>query len=85
MILLGIGLIVGCGVLLFFVYGLASMVPPDDPGYWSLVSRRMFGLEHGGWVAIPTMLGLLLGVILVSVGISRRGRSAKPGASPVRP
>jgi hypothetical protein len=65
-------LILACGLLLFFVYGLASIVPEDEPGYWSLVLKRMFGLEHGGWVAIPSSLGLVLGVGLVLRGILRR-------------
>jgi hypothetical protein len=65
----GVVLILSCGPLLFFVYGLASMVPPDDPLYWSHVLATMFGLKYGGWVAIPSSFGLLLGIGLVLLGI----------------
>ncbi len=72
MVLFGIGLILACGLLLFFVYGLSSMVPPDDPRYWRLVFANMFGLDHGGWVAIPASLGVLMGIGLVGCGIFLR-------------
>ena len=74
MIVSGVGLILVCGLLLFFVYGLATMVPDDEPGYRSLVLERMFGLEYGGWTTIPSSLGLLVGIGLVSCGIFRGDR-----------
>jgi hypothetical protein len=74
MILAGIVLTLLCGFLLFVVFGLASMVPEDDPGYWSVVLDRMFGAEYGGWVAIPASMGFLLGVILVVLGGFKVGK-----------
>ncbi len=69
MIVSGVVLILLCGSLLFFVYGLASMVDPDDPLYWSHVLATMFRLKHRGRVAIPSSSGLLLGIGLVLLGI----------------
>ena len=69
MIVSGVGLILACGLLLFFVYGLASMVPDNEPGYRSLVLERMFGLKYGGWTTIPSCFGLLLGIGLVFCGM----------------
>jgi hypothetical protein len=74
MIVSGVGTILACGLLLFFVYGLASMLPPDDPAYWSLVSEKMFGLMYGGPVAIPSSLGLLFGIGLIFFGIFKPSR-----------
>ena len=71
LILFGIGLILTGGLLLLFVSGLSSMVPPDEPGYWRLVFTTMFGHDHGGWVAIPAFLGLLFGIVIVGCGIFR--------------
>jgi hypothetical protein len=74
MILGGMTLTLVCGLLLFFVYGLASMVLENNAEYWSLVLGRMFGLEHGGWVAIPALFGMLLGVVLVVLGLVKAGK-----------
>src|SRR6516165_6150147 len=62
MVVAGLVLTLVSGLLLFFVYGLASLVPPDDPRYWSLVLERILRPEYGGWVAIPSLLGLLMGI-----------------------
>jgi hypothetical protein len=57
-------------VLLFFVYGVATtLVRDNEPGYWSQVSERMFGLKYYGWTTIPWCFGLLLGISLVFCGI----------------
>ena len=82
MVLFGIGLILACGLLLFFVYGLSSMVPPDDPRYWRLVFANMFGLDHGGWVAIPASLGVLMGIGLVGCGIFLKTATASSSRPP---
>jgi hypothetical protein len=78
MIVAGVGLVLTCGLVLFFVYGIATMLPDDEPGYWSLVFEMMFGLKYGGSVAIPSSLGILLGTSLILFGILRHnsfGRS----------
>ncbi len=71
MILAGCVLILVCGFFLLSVYGLASIgtKTQDEPGYWSQVLGRMFGVEDGGWVAIPSSVGVLLGVALVVFGM----------------
>jgi hypothetical protein len=68
MVVAGLVLTLVSGLLLFFVYGLASLVPPDDPRYWSLVLERILRPEYGGWVAIPSLLGLLMGIGLTLFG-----------------
>ena len=58
LVLFGIGLTFAGSLLLFFVYGLASMANGylwDDPGYWSKVLRDMF--DRGGLVAVPAVVG----------------------------
>ena len=72
MIVSGIGLLLACVMLLFFVYGFATMLPPDEPGCWALVLERMFKLSYGGGVAIPASVGLFLGIGLVALGIIRK-------------
>ena len=82
MILGGIGLMIVCGFFLFVAYGLASRVPitQDDPGYWSMVLGRMFGAEHGGWMAIPASFGMLVGVVFLVLGMVKAGkRRREPG------
>ena len=76
MILVGIVLTLVCVFSLFLVYGLASLgtITSDEPGYWSLVLGRMFGAEHGGWLAIPASFGFLLGVTFVMLGLVKRGK-----------
>src|SRR5690242_6102685 len=71
-ILTGIALILGCGVLLLFTYGYATMAadPTGEPSaYWSKVWGGMFGLADGGRIAWPASVGLLLGVALVVRGL----------------
>jgi hypothetical protein len=86
MILAGIVLTLVCVFFLFLVYGLASMVPitSDEPGYWSLVLGRMFGAEHGGWLAIPASFGFLLGVTFVMLGMVKRGKRRREGIRDIR-
>src|SRR5262245_51816925 len=76
MVLLGIGVIVVCGVLLLFVVGLSSFPPPTDSTNWpiSVVLSRTFGLDQGGLVAIPALCGFLAGVVLFISGLSRIGK-----------
>jgi hypothetical protein len=82
MILAGIGLALVCGFFLLVAYGLASRVPitRDDPGYWSLVLSRMFGVKDGGSVAIPASFGMLVGVALLGLGMVKAGKRRRvPG------
>jgi len=85
MILAGLVLTLVCVFFLFLAYGLASLVPitTDDPGYWSLVLGRMFGAEHGRWLAIPASFGFLLGVTFVMLGMVKRGKRRR-GENPAR-
>ena len=81
MIALGVSLVLVCGLLLFFVYACASKAVGDlfdDPRYWPEVLREMFDRFALG--AVPAVLGVLLGVILLTIAICR-GRSSDPGAS----
>ena len=64
----GLGLVVLCGVALFWIFGLASMVPPPDaPNYWLDVLQTMFGYARSeSWFALT---GLLLGGLIILLGI----------------
>jgi hypothetical protein len=80
MLLLGIGLTSICGLILLFVYGLASEAGgPDAQESWSLMLSRM--LEFAAPVVILASLGLLLGVAAVITGICEKGQSSKPSTS----
>jgi hypothetical protein len=72
--LFGIVLIYGCGWLLFFVFGRASMslapLTQDDPGYWPRVWNKV--VEHGLSELIVAALGLLLGIACVTLAIRQR-------------
>jgi hypothetical protein len=78
--LVGIALIFAGGWLLLLVYGLASLVPLDsnDPGYWPLVWSRM--VEYGMSELIVASLGLLLGIVFVTLAI--RGKRPVGPAKP---
>src|SRR5690348_5348274 len=74
-ILAGIALILGCGVLLLFTYGYATMATDhtlEPSAYWSEVWGKMLGLAYGGKIAWPASVGLLFGVALVVRGMSGR-------------
>ena len=60
-----------CGLLIFWMYGLASLTDTDprDPRYWPEVFGKMFAFHYGGSVAIPASLGLVLGIALLLSGI----------------
>ena len=60
----GLGAVVLCGLVLFWLFGLATMVPPPDaPNYWLDVLQTMFGHASSEiWFALA---GLLLGGLLI--------------------
>ena len=75
-VITGIGLVFICGLILFWNYGIASMADANDPQYWHLVLRRMFGLKYGGpetWIAL---FGLPLAVFLM-LRNPKRGRGGR--------
>ncbi len=74
MILAGTVLILVCGFLLFAVYGPASKAVGDDPESSARVLGWMFGIDQGGWVAIPASFGILLGVAFVALGLVKAGK-----------
>ncbi len=74
MILAGIGLILVCGFLVVAVYGVASMVTGDDPESSSRAWGWAFGIDRGGWAAIPASFGILLGVAFVALGLVKAVR-----------
>ncbi len=66
----GIVLIVVCGILLFFAYGLASKIVTDDhPQYWSVMVKTIFTLAPCGPMTWAALLGLILGVVVVVAGM----------------
>ena len=71
MILGGGGLTIFCGLLLVYVYGLASMIDPREPGYWSQVAEKMFGLKYGGWATVRALTGMLMGGAMVVFGMRK--------------
>jgi hypothetical protein len=67
-LLSGLGAVVLCGLFLFWIYGLASMVPdPDAPNYWLEVLQAVF--EHARSETCFALTGLLLGGLLILLGI----------------
>jgi hypothetical protein len=81
-ILTGGAFVVASGLVLFFVYGFASMaaayLADDDPRYWPKVVGEMF--DDFALGTVPAMVGMLLGVVFLATGICK-GRSSNPGAS----
>ena len=71
LVVLGLALIFVCGLLIFWMYGLASLTDTDprDTRYWPEVFGKMFAFHYGGSVAIPASLGLVLGIALLLSGI----------------
>jgi hypothetical protein len=85
-VVFGLALIIVSGLLLFWMYGLASLTDtdPNDPRYWPEVLSKMFEIRYGGTVAIPASLGLGLGIALLSCGIFKTSRPGKHQASSVQ-
>jgi hypothetical protein len=86
MVVFGLALIIVCSLLVFWMYGLASLtdIDPNDPRYWPEVLGKMFALRYGGPVAIPASIGLALGIAILSSGISKSSRPGKTPASSVQ-
>ena len=82
LILTGSAFVVASGLVLFCVYGFASMaagyLAEDDPRYWPKVVSEMF--DDFALGTVPAMVGMLLGVVFLAMGICK-GRSGNPGAS----
>jgi hypothetical protein len=86
MVVFGLALIIVCGLLVFWMYGLASLtdIDPNDPRYWPEVLSKMFALRYGGPVAIPASIGLALGIAILCSGIFKTTRPGKTPASSVQ-
>ena len=76
MVVLGAGMMLVCGTILLLVVGLASFPPPYESTNWpiTVVFSRTFGLERGGRVAIPALVGLLGGLAFCITGFYSIGK-----------
>jgi hypothetical protein len=76
LIISGAGVTLVCGSILMWCIGLASFPPPAESANWpvTVVLSRTFGLEEGGRVTIPALLGLLGGLVLLVSGFYSIGK-----------
>ena len=76
MVVSGIAMMLVSGTILLLVVGLASFPPPDESTNWpaTVVLSRTFGMEQGGRVALPALVGLLGGVTLFLTGFYAIGK-----------